>query len=341
MRSLSLLFRRGGAFTAFIVMAFSLCTFAAPQIKGQEKDKPKTVEVSDGESKLGEQINKAPDAAAKLTAAEALIKKYPKTSLRPQIVQYLSGQIIAVPDPSQRITLSERYLALFPDTTDALYVAPALVDSYITAQRLEDAFRSGSAWLAKSPDDVRVLTMLAFHGRNDPKFAQQAKLYLPKAVELFEAGAKPAALDQAQFDQYKKAWMPQLYQIQGLHALTAGNPAEAIARVQKAVAINPNDPVNYYIIGSAKNEEYHKMAAEHQAMVDLTQKSALMTKINAQLDEIIDYYARTLALSEVSPQHKALHDQVLGEITPYYKFRHDGSTDGMQQLIDKHKKQTP
>jgi hypothetical protein len=80
------------------------------------------------------------------------------------------------------------------------------------------------------------------------------------------------------------------------------------------------------------------MAAEHKSMAEGAPKAALMTKINAHLDEIVDHYAHAVALMEGQPQHQQLRAQVLQDMTSYYKFRHNGSTDGMQQLIDKYKK---
>ncbi|MGH9425663.1 MAG: hypothetical protein ACRD2L_05070, partial [Terriglobia bacterium] len=55
------------------------------------------------------------------------------------------------------------------------------------------------------------------------------------------------------------------------------------------------------------------------------------------MDQAIDLYARALAASAGKPEHKPLQDQILQAITPYYKYRHNGSTDGLQQLIDKYK----
>ena len=55
------------------------------------------------------------------------------------------------------------------------------------------------------------------------------------------------------------------------------------------------------------------------------------------MDKAIDLYARALGASAGKPEHKQLEDQVLQSITPYYKYRHNGSTEGLQQLIDKYK----
>lgn len=327
------------------LLLFAVFTFAAPAwaqdaAKVQPPPAPK---VSDGESKLADKINKAPDAAAKLAAAEEFVKKYPTSPLRGQLADHLTGQVLGVKDDAQKIAAAEKFLTIFSGAGEDVHVAPFLVESYIAAQRFDDAFRTGGAWLAKSPEDVSVLAPLAFHAidqarRNNPKFTAQGQQYLVKAVELFEAGKKPAGMEDAQFADFKTAWLPQLYQVQALLALNSGNAAEAAARAQKAAAINTTDPINYYLVGSARNEEYQKMAQQYQTMPAGTQKTEMMNQINAKLDEVIDLYARTVALAAGIEQHKGLHDQTLQDMTSYYKFRHNGSTDGMQALIDKYKK---
>jgi hypothetical protein len=42
-------------------------------------------------------------------------------------------------------------------------------------------------------------------------------------------------------------------------------------------------------------------------------------------------------LSKGKPLYQQLHDQILQDLQSYYAYRHGGSTDGMQQLIDKYK----
>jgi hypothetical protein len=48
-------------------------------------------------------------------------------------------------------------------------------------------------------------------------------------------------------------------------------------------------------------------------------------------------YAQAVAMSEGKTGFEQMHEQLLASLTGYYKYR-KGSTDGMQQLIDKYKK---
>ena len=48
-------------------------------------------------------------------------------------------------------------------------------------------------------------------------------------------------------------------------------------------------------------------------------------------------YARAIALSEGNAALAAVRQQYLQDLEAYYKYRHNNSTEGMQQLIDKYK----
>jgi len=55
------------------------------------------------------------------------------------------------------------------------------------------------------------------------------------------------------------------------------------------------------------------------------------------IDRVIDVYAHFIALSEGVAQLAAIRQQEMQDLENYYKYRHNKSTDGMQQLIDKYK----
>lgn len=344
MRFLSIFAPRLLAACALVAFTISAGAVEAPARwpSPQDKDKKEAKAPPKAEQELADQIDKAPDAAAKFAVAEQFVKKFPKSQIRPKVVEHLAVQAFSPPDVPQKIALAERLISLFPEAGESALVAPFLVDAYIAAQRFDDAFRAGGAWLGKSPNDVRVLTVLSFHSvnlaqRGNSKFVAQGQPYGPKAIELLEAGTKPADMTAELFKEFKDSWLPQLYQTQGLLSLVSGKTDEAFAKLQKAVGLNPSDPITHYLLGTARNEEYTKLATQIKTMSAAAQKTE-MTKVNALLDEIIDHYAHTVALAEGVKEHEQLRAQVLQDMTSYYKFRHNGSTDGMQQLIDKYKK---
>ncbi len=309
-----------------------------PQAADKKDAKPT---ISEGEEKLVKKINAAPDTAAKLQATEELLKKYPKTTLRAQIADYLSGQIANVQDAGQRITLSENLLRLFP--TEAADLAnPILINSYIVNNRPADAFRVAAPWLEKNSSDVGVLINLANTGvlqanKKDMQFAVQSRQYAVKAIELIEADKKPAMMDAAQWNANKQVWLGQLYQSVGFLALLAGDKAEGVEKLQKAITLNPTNPSNYAIIGNVKNDEYQQIATQYKSMSPGAEQDAMLKKAYATLDEIIDLYAHAVAMSEGNAQLQQFHDTLYNDLKGYYAYRHSNSTDGLQQLIDKYK----
>lgn len=308
------------------------------QEQSKAADKPK---VSGDEAKAAQKINSAPDAAAKLKAAGEFLKKYPKSSLRAQAAAYLAQQISAVADPAQKTSLAENFLTVFTEPSEGAMMTDILISTYVGAQRFEDAFRVGAARLATNPDDVMVLSNLAFQGieqaqRGNPKFAEQSQAYALKAIELIEADKRPAGMEEAQWPEFKRTRLPLLYRALGVLGLVNNKPAEALPRLEKAASLDQRDPVVYYLISGIKNDEYQKVADLYRKTPPGPNQQELMKIINNQLDEIIDLYARTVALSEGRADLQPMHDQAVKDLESYYKFRHK-STEGMQQLISKYK----
>ena len=309
-----------------------------PQDQSKSQEKPK---VSGDEQKAAQKVAQAADPAAKLKAAGDFVRKYPKSALRAEVLGHVTQQVNAVGDSAQKIALAESYLAQFTDAADAAAMNSVLLGAYIGAQRFDDAFRVGAAWLAKNPEDVVVLTDLAFQGieqaqRQNTKFAAQSQTYGLKAIEVLEADRKPAQLSDEDWTRLKKTRLPLLYRALGLLSIMQQNPREAETRLEKALALDPSDPAVYWLMSNIKNEEYQKTAELYQRTPAGANRDELLKIISTQLDEIIDLYAHAIALSEGRAEFQPIREQMLKDIEGYYKYRHK-STEGMQQLIEKYK----
>ena len=79
------------------------------------------------------------------------------------------------------------------------------------------------------------------------------------------------------------------------------------------------------------------MAQTYQQMPASQQKGDMLKRINEQLDKTIDAYAHAVGLSTGRPEYQQLQTQALQNLTPYYKYRHNQSIEGLQPLIDKYK----
>ncbi|HKY05311.1 MAG TPA: hypothetical protein VJQ56_10500 [Blastocatellia bacterium] len=312
------------------------------QQKSQQPAKP--VQISEGERQALKKIQDAADLAAKLQAAGEYVKKYPKSSKRGEVVGYLAGEIAKVTDSAQQTAHAEGFLAVFTEPAEAGMMTPFLIDAYIKAKRIDDAFRLATSHLEKNPGDVQMLTQMSLIGvdqikAQNPKFIQQSQQFGLKAIELIEADRRPEAMDVARWGEYKTRWLPQLYQSMGLVAIVTQKPDEAKARLEKAAAINANDAVTFLYLGSLLNQEYQQLAEQHKSAGPGPMKDEMLKQAQAKMDEVIQIYARVVALSEGNPQLQRVSEQVMQDLTAYYKYRHNGSTDGLQEVIAKYKKQ--
>jgi predicted Zn-dependent protease len=307
----------------------------------QDKDK-KAPQVSADEQKALMKIKTAADPSAKLQAASEFVKKYPKSTVRYEAASYVASEI-AKADAAAQITLSQNFLTIFTESKEAAIIQSLVIDAYIKTNKVDEAFKTGAAYLEKNPEDVAVLTQLALTGvdqakRQNGSYVQQSATYGAKAISLIEADKMPDTFSAEDRTRYKTFWMPYLYQSLGLIAYMTGNKEDARAKLDKAVAGNPNDPFTYVLLGSLVNEEYQALAERHKTMMSGPLKDETLKRANAKVDEIIDFYAHAVGLSEGKAEYQQLHDQILTDLTAYYKYRHNNSADGLQALIDKYKK---
>ena len=312
------------------------------QEQKQEKPKEQAVKVSNDERKAAKKISDAKDMTARVAAANEFVKKYPASALRPQIAFELAKAISDLPDVAQRVSYAENFLNTFTNANETAYLYPVLISGYVHSGRAEDAFNAASTLLETTPNEAYVLYLLTLAGageaqRGNKKFVPQTLQYSQKAIQLFEANTRPESVGQEEWDKNKGPWLSQLYQAAAVLALTSGRNADAQSSLQKAAALTPNEPQIYYFLAGAKNDEYQTLAQKFKVAPAGAAQDEARKAAEAKLDEVIDLYARVLALTEGKEQFKAMRDQTLQDMTTYYRFRHNNSTAGMQELINKYK----
>lgn len=310
----------------------------------QEKQ-DKAQKLSDAERKEAQKIQQAADTASKMQAIADFIQKYPQSSLRPAIVNEAVRVITATQDMAQRVTYSEKFLSIFNNANETAVIYPVLIGGYVFSNRSDDAFNAGAKLLQTTPDEAYVLYLLTLSGANEAqrgnkKFLEQSTQYSQKAIQLFEANSRPASVSEEEWSANKNQWLSQLYQSAALIALVNNKNAEAQANLQKAAALTPYEPMIYYVLGGAKNDEYQALASQFRTAPAGPAKDEARKKAEAKLDEVIEMYARVMALTEGKEQFKAMRDQTLIDLTTYYKYRHNDSTAGLQELINKYKQPT-
>jgi len=326
-------------------LLYSLCVvgilsllFAA--VASAQEKKPE-ITVSEEEMKALNAINAMTDPAAKLQAIGDFLKKFPKTLVRTRLADNIAGDIAKVSDSAQAISLAETARTIFTADEELESIRGVLLDSYVKAGRADDVFKIGSEILTKNPEEVHALVQMAFSAANEvrkqnPKFVQQGLQSGVKAIELMEADKKPAKMDPANWTSHK-ALLPQLYQQLAVLNFVAGNAPEARVKAMKAAELGPSDPTGFALVGMVINGDYLKLATSYKTMPEGKDKEATLKKLEGLMDEIIDAYAHAVALSIGKPEHQSMMQQLTVDLTSYYKYRHNQSTDGLQQLIDKYK----
>lgn len=320
-------------FSAALVALIASTSFAQPQ------NQPK---VSADEQKAALAVAAAPDPAAKLKAATDFVKKHPKSALRPQVARGLSNQISAVKDASQRVTLAQSYQDVFKEASEQESIMPVMIEALTDAKRVDEAFSVGAAFLAKNPESLAVLVQLVATAtdeakKSNGKFLAQSVQYGTHAIQIIEGNNKPADVDDAGWTSYKTVVLPSLYQSMGLLNLVSGNRAQAQASYIKASELAPSDPFNFVMLAGMVNDEYQTQAKRYQSMPAGAARDAELKKAQTMLDAVIDAYAHAIAVSEGNTTLQPVRQQYLQDLEAYYKYRHNNSAQGMQQLIDKYK----
>ena len=248
----------------------------------------------------------------------------------------------------------KEYLAKYPNDEYAAYVRP-WVEAYERAARklrfqqllykdkkYSEAYTVGREVLADEPENLKTIIDLASAaylaaGAGDEAAKADALALARKAVGLLEAN--PKVTDWQPFRGPTDALGYLDFVIGDL--ILKDMPADAITYLRKAAlsdsAVKQTPDVYARLAAAYAKSEYEPLArdfAERYAGKEATPESqAALAKIFPVLDRIIDAYARAVALSKDEPQYNAARARWLQELTELYKSRHDGSTDGLNDLI--------
>ena len=303
---------------------------------------PAESKASPDEMKAAQAIMAAPDPAKKLQAGEDFIKKFPKSTIRPRVARGLVDQISAVTDAGQKVTLAQEFQKAFTEPSEQDQIVPVILEGLSQAKRSDEVFTTGTAYVSKNPDALLVLIQLLATGAEEAKnkntkFVTQSLQYGKHVVELIDAGKKPADVDDAAWTKYKTDTMPSIYQSLGLLNLVSGDRIQAVANYSKAAELAPNDVFNVLMLGQLLNADYQDQAKRFQGMPSGSAKDEELKKTQALLDKVIDAYARAVAVSEGDTRYVQVREQFLQDLESYYKYRHNGSNAGMQELINKYK----
>jgi acyl-CoA reductase-like NAD-dependent aldehyde dehydrogenase len=90
-------------------------------------------------------------------------------------------------------------------------------------------------------------------------------------------------------------------------------------------------------LATINDEEYQALATKYNAAATSTERDALLKQANEKMDQVMELFARIVALTDGKPEAKQINDSVRQNLESYYKYRHK-NLDGLPDLINKYKK---
>jgi hypothetical protein len=204
------------------------------------------------------------------------------------------------------------------------------------------AYEIGKQILADEPDNLRTIINLASAGylassAGNASLNAETLEYARRATSLLEAGSKPS--DFKPFTGTADA-LAYLNFITGELVLKE-TPAESVAYFRKAIESEgtiKNTPIIYSrlaaaYIASQYEPQSKEFAARFGGKETTPESKAALDNINQTVDRITDALARAVALSGAETQYTAARVRWMEELTRFYKFRHNDSTDGLEAYI--------
>lgn len=210
----------------------------------------------------------------------------------------------------------------------------------LAAKDLAKAHQYGQQILAAEPDNVQIHLRLAGAGfvnaaeAKDKTFNAQTAASARRALEMIEQGKSPEKW--TTFTNRDEAVGGLNYML-GYFAYET-SPDEAVKHLIKAAQSTGKfnkEPTTYIYLGEAYyNGEFKRLADEYktkfEGQPETPEGVALFERVNQALDRVIDAYARAAALTTDAARRKPILDR----LTPFYKGRHQDSTDAsIQQYI--------
>lgn len=212
----------------------------------------------------------------------------------------------------------------------------------INQKNFAEAYSTGAKILADEPNYLRAQIDLGYAGylaasAKNETYNADALRYARSAIQALESGKTPA--DWAPF-KGKDDTLAYLNYAVGFLTLKT-NPNEAIDALLKAAQYDSDikkTPSTYYFLAAAYEAgPYKTLSSSYQTQYagkpETPESKAALEKLNAVMDRIIDAYARAIAASGTDPKTEQSRKEWLGQLTNYYKFRHEGSDAGINEFI--------
>ncbi|HEX8138463.1 MAG TPA: hypothetical protein VF544_12800 [Pyrinomonadaceae bacterium] len=274
-------------------------------------------------------------------AKTALYKKFTDARTTDQKLAYETAKeyLAKYPAEDQYTAYMKKWIAAYEKA-----IRKPTLNQLVTDQKYAEAYALGKQILADDPNDLLVNRQTAVAGFNLAYTGKEANAsevanYARKTLQLLEAGktfeeGKP--LD----PKIKEENIGLLNYALGFLTLKT-NQNESINYLLRAAQTDSSfkkDPQTYSQLAVAYQAgPYKKLSDEYQARfpqgsVETPESKAMLENLNQVIDRIIDAYARAIALA-TDAKYASLKANWNTQLTNFYKFRHNDSTDGLQEMI--------
>lgn len=275
-------------------------------------------------------VKRATNPTLKLAAAEDFIARFPNSTARTTVAELVAAELSKVKNGAVALELLERANAVFTSKEEREILKPIAFQAYAMGEKIDEAFALAAEMLSRNPDDLRVLSRITQLGseearKRNRKYVEVSLQYGLKAIALVEAGNDAA-----------NANLDQLYQQTAILYLSIENTQEAKARLKKASLLSPYDPTNFALLGRVVSGDYNAQMNAYEAMPEGEAKQKARKDLDILLDSVIDAYARAVGLSTGRAEYQTLMQQVVPDLTNYYKHRNNNSLVGLKQLISRY-----
>lgn len=286
-------------------------------------------------------IKLATNPTTKLAAAEDFVAKFPNSNARLSVAETVAAEILKIRNGPVALALLDRARAVFTSEPEQEILKPVALEAYAIGNRPDDAFTLAAEMLAKNPDDIKVLVRMTRAGaeetrKKNRKYADVSLQYGLKAIALIEAGQRPIRVD-SEMSALQGGNIPELYQHTAILYLASGNTLEAKSRLTKAATLSPHDPSNFALLARVLNADYVSQMDAYETMPEGKARQDAQKNLEALLDSMIESYARAAGLATGRAEYQTLLQQVIPDLTAYYKYRHNQSIKGLQQLINRYR----
>jgi tetratricopeptide (TPR) repeat protein len=250
-------------------------------------------------------------------AAKEYLQKYPKDD--PKIIQYLQNFVAKY----EKATVQNQ----FPQ--------------FIKEKKYTEAFALGKQILAKEPENLGVMMNLGYAGylasfANNTAFNADAINYAKQAIQMIESGKTTDNWDPFKNKDEALAYLNYALGFMYLK----NNPAEAVTSFIKAAQFNSpvkSEAITYYYLAFGYEAGPYKTQSDqfrtYEGKDETPESKAALESLNQVTDRLIDAYARAVSYAGTDAKYQADKTKWMARLTELYKFRHNGSDAGLNEMI--------